>query len=287
MYSPIGFEREALGPLFFIPGCIFPCAGICLSWGGGIVPEIICFFKAGKIYVQEPRRFSVPIKVRVLGNGWRGLLLVGGAILWVYGLRELGLIALSLAVLWSLVAGITKKWRRIFKHQRVLLLLRRGQVQQALALSGEMEPGSLIWWRYLHLLFREQRWSEAVGVLTGTEAGLVKDCGYFLAVAHLGGHKPNQALALCPLRPEGQWRILKAEALFQLQEWQKVLNVLRGRERSGKSRDLEHTWLKGGSYYYLKQYKPALKLFRRLAESGDEAYRHVELWLKDALTKLE
>lgn len=243
-----------------------------------------CGFKAGKIYVNEPRRLSLPRKLP-LGNGWRGLVLIGAGVLLYLENWELSLLTFALAVFWSLLAGIIIKWRRILVRQRVLLLLRRGMVSEALALWGEPEPGSLVWWRHLIALFKAGDWREATRRLEAVEAGKERD--YLLAAAYLGQNLPVRALALCPPKPQGKWRLLKAQAYFQLGEWKKVLGVLRGGGRLDENQALEWAWLKGASYYFLEQYKPAVKLLGQVAAQKQEAYARSEAWLRDAIAKLD
>ena len=196
---------------------------------------------------------SLPRKLP-LGNGWRGWCSSGLGLLLYLENWELSLLTLALAVFWSLLAGIIIKWRRILVRQRVLLLLRRGMVSEALALWGEPEPGSLVWWRHLIALFKAGDWREATRRLEAVEAGKERD--YLLAAAYLGQNLPVRALALCPPKPQGKWRLLKAQAYFQLGEWKKVLGVLRGGGRLDENQALEWAWLKGASYYFLEQYKP-------------------------------
>lgn len=222
-------------------------------------------------------------KLRLLGNGWRGGMLLTAIVLLYLELWELGLVALALALLWCLVVGIVKNWRRIVAEQRVFLLLRQGKVDHALAMSGEPEPQSLIWWRHLSSLCRAGQWSEATRRLEVVEGGAERE--YLLAVAYLGQDMPTKALALCPPRSQGKWQLIKAQAYFQLQEWKKVLSTLRGGGLPGE--DLECNWLKGGSYYFLEQYKPAVKLLRIVSEQRQEEYASADLWLQNALTRLE
>lgn len=247
--------------------------------------NLVCSFKAGKIYVDEPRRISARRGLRIQGDGWRGLLLIGALVLFYFELWELSLLVFALALLWSLVVAIVKKWRRILAEQRTLLLLRQGMVSEALALAGEPEQGSLLWWRHLIALCKAGDWQEAARRLEPVEAGKERD--YLLAMAYLGQNMPAKALALCPPKPQGEWRLLKAQAYFQLQEWKKVLGVLRGGGRQDGPQALEWAWLKGASYYFLEQYKPAVKLLGQVAAQQQEEYAQAEVWLRDAIAKLE
>jgi len=249
------------------------------------VANIYCSFKAGKIHVEESRRISQPRRLGLLGNGWRGTLIMTGALLCIYGLWELGLIAMALAVIWSVIEILIKKGKTIFTRQKVLQYLRQGKEEDALALVGEPEPLSLIWWQYLVMLFKQGRWAEACSSLQGLEAGKERD--YLLALTYLGQNQPEAALGLCPPRPEGHWQMVRVQALFQMGEWQKVLGVLR--RKSGKVGAVERremAWLKGGSYYHMEQYKPAVKLLREVVEYDDPDYSIAENWLDQALAKL-
>lgn len=249
-----------------------------------MVANIHCSFRGGKIHVSETRRIAGQRKLRLLGSGWRGVVFMAAATLLYLELWELGLLILAGALLWSLVAGAIKKWRRILTQQRVLLLLRQGRVDLALTMSGEPEPLSLIWWQHLYSLFREGEWSKATRYLETIEGEKERD--YLLALAYLGQNMPTRALALCPPRPQEKWQLLKAQAHFQLHEWKKVLSTLRGGKLDA-AQVVECNWLKGGSYYYLGQYKPAVKLLRQVLEQQQEAYAEAEVWLQIALTKLE
>ena len=247
---------------------------------------IRCSFKAGNIITEDSTKIGIWGEMRLLGNGWRGLLVVTGAVLWIYGLWELGLVLLALSILWSLVEMFFKRWKQIYRRQKVLQALRLGRIEEALELGPEPEPGTQIWWRLLSILFKQNQWNQAAQWLEQLKAGNERD--YLLAIARLGQNRPVEALELCPPRAEGPWRTLKAEALFKAEEWRKVLGQLRGSTfRSSKTDGLEYAWLKGGSYYYLEQYKPAVKLLRQVVEQGGDEYAGAANWLRIAITKLD
>jgi tetratricopeptide (TPR) repeat protein len=247
--------------------------------------HIRCSFKGGKI---DPIRLSGGVKgeYSFLGSGWRGVLIVFAAILCLYGLWELGLIAFGLACIWSLGENILKKWRQVYTGQRVLHALSKGKVDEALSIGGEPGPDTVLWWNLLFALFQQQRWQEAVQWLDDLGEGEKRD--YLLGVAKLGLNRPEETLRLAPPKSEGAWRMLKAQALFQMQEWQKVLSLLRGSSLTGRGADyLEQIWLKGGSYFFLGEHKSAAHLLRQVVERGGEDYFLAQTWLQEAQEKLK
>jgi tetratricopeptide (TPR) repeat protein len=248
--------------------------------------RIRCSFKAGNIIAKGAPKVGIRGELRLLGNGWRGLLVVAGAVLWIYGLWELGVLLLGHAFIWSFVENIFRRWKHICARQKVLLALRQGRIEDTMELGGEPEQGTQIWWRLLFLLFTQHRWDQAAQWLEQVEKGKERD--YLLAIARLGQNRPADALKLCPPRAEGEWRTLKTEALFKAGEWQKVVGQLRGSSLRGKNKAeaLENAWLKGGSYYHLGQYKPAVKLLRQVVEQGGGDYPEAQDWLRTAITKL-
>jgi len=248
--------------------------------------RIRCSFKAGKIISEGATSMGFKGELRLLGNGWRGLLIIAAAILWVYGLRDLGLIVMGIACIWSLVESIFRRWRRVCLRQKVLLVLGQGKIDEALEIAGEPEPYSGVWWRMLLLLFQQNRWDEAARWIDETDLGKERD--YLLAVVRLGQGRPDLAFDLCPSKPQGEWLILKVQALFKMQEWHKVLGLLRGSSlRSNSVERLEQYWLKGGCYYFLGQFKPAVKLLRQVVEQGGEEYSPALPWLQQAIAKLK
>lgn len=242
-------------------------------------------FRAGKIVASSVKTKAWPDQP-LLGNFWRGFLIVSGMILLLKGLWTLAAIVFSAALVWSLIENALRNWQAIYLRQKTLRCLDLGRGEEALALCSTPNPGTRIWWRFLELFFSLQRWQLASEWLEKLEAGKERD--FLLAVTKLGLNRPAEALSLCPARPDGAWLILKAEALFQLQEWNKVLGFMRGSAGRGRGPEqLEIAWLKGGSYFFLSQYKPAVKLLRQVAEQGGDEYKSAGDWLLQALAKIE
>lgn len=242
-------------------------------------------FRAGKV-VTEAGRFRFKT-VLTLGNGWRGILVAAGIVLLVKTVWELGLIVLGLAALWSCIEQALRKWRKIVLQEKILLLLKEDKIDEVLEICGVPEPGSSLWWKVLSIFFKKEQWREAAEWLKELDEGNERD--YLMAVARIGGKQPQQALLLCPSKAEGDWLTVKAEALFQMKDWEQVLALLR-RSRPGRthgSQGVEQVWLKGGSYYFLGRYKSAMRLLDYVNRHGGADYGSTGVWLQDAAAKKE
>lgn len=241
-------------------------------------------FRAGKVITESTGKLRGKRKLN-LGNGWRGVLVITGVVLLARGLGMLGAIILGLAALWSIIENALRHWRTIYIRQRALTYLKRGLIQEALDLTGTPEPSSELWWCLLAELFKQLRWQEAAAKLE--EIPQSEQRAYLMAITKLGQNQPREALSLCPPSSDGRWKTLRAEAYFQMKEWQKVLGVLRGKESSAaRAEQMEHAWLKGGSYFFLNQLKPAIKLLRTVADKGGEGFESAEEWLREAAAKV-
>lgn len=242
-------------------------------------------FKAGTIEVHHLSKKRNRASLRLLGNGWRGILVLSTAMMWIYGLWELGAILLGFALIWSVIETALKRSKEMVVRQQVLRALREGDTELALMLCGKPEPNTALWWRLLGLHLKQGRWKEAETWLEELEAGEEKK--YLLAIIKLGQLRGKEALALCPARVDGKWRIVKAEALFIEQQWQQVLNLLRGRSTKERGWErIEHAWLKGGSYFFLGQYKPAIRLLKQVVDQTGDDYGPALDWLQRAMAKL-
>lgn len=238
-------------------------------------------FRAGKVDVQVKSGWSLGLEGLARGNVWRGILLTLAIVMWVRGLLAPGLIMLAVAGIWSFVAMAARNWTELCSRNRVLLLIKRGRWEEALELAGPLRAGSKLWWQFLGYLMQKGSLDMAQQWLEALKAGEERD--YLLAVTLLGQEKPTDALRLCPSRPQGQWQTIKAEGFFQQREWKKVLAALRSAPVG--SEQPEHAWLRGTSYFYLEQYKPAVKLLRQAVEQGGADYGDAALLLDRALTR--
>ena len=245
--------------------------------------HIRCSFRAGKVDVQLKSQWSLGLEGLARGNGWRGIVLTLAIVMWVRGLLAPGIILMAAAGIWSFVAMAARNWTELCSRNRVLLLINRGRWEDALELAGPLRAGSKLWGQFLGFLMQKGSWGMAQQWLEELKAGEERD--YLLAVTLLGQDKPAQALRLCPSRPQGQWQTLKAEGYFQQGEWKKVLAALRSAPAG--SEQPEHAWLRGASYFYLEQYKLAVKLLRQVAEQGDADYGDASLLLDRALTRVK
>jgi len=246
------------------------------------VAYILCSFRAGKIEAQAKKPRFPGLEGLYMGNGWRGILLTAAVILYVRDLVIPGVIVLVAAGLWSLIDMAVRNWRELYARHNTLRLLRQGRWEQALEVAGPLGAGSKLWWQFLGIFLQSGSWDKARQWLEEHEAGEERD--FLLAAVLLGQEKPADALRLCPPRPQGPWQTLKAEALFQQGEWKKLLAVLRSSTRGDK---LEHDWLRGASYYYLKQYKPAAKLLHQVVERGGADYGNAAQLLDRALARVK
>lgn len=243
---------------------------------------IRCSFRAGEIEAKAKKTRFPGLEGLYVGSSWRGIMLTAAIIMFVRGLLLPGAVVLAAAALWSLIAMAARNWQELYARNQALALLGRGCWEEALAVADPLEAGSKLWWQFLGIFFQKGSWDRAREWLQELEAGEERD--FLLAAALLGLEKPTEALELCPPRPQGRWQTLKAEALFQQGEWKKLLGVLRysaGRDK------LEHAWLKGASYYYLKQYKPAVKLLQLVVEQGGADYGNAALLLDRALARVK
>lgn len=245
--------------------------------------HIRCSFRAGKIESQVKSTWSLGLEGLARGNGWRGGLLMLALIMWVRGLLAPALIVLAAAGLWSMVALAVRNWTELCSRNRALLLIRRERWEEALEHAGLLRAGSELWWQFLGFLLQRGSWDTAQQWLEELKAGEERD--YLLAVTLLGQEKPLDALRLCPARPKGQWQTIKAQVFFQQGEWKKVLAALRSAPVSNEQP--EHAWLRGASYYYLEQYKPAAKLLRQVVEQAGADYGDAALLLDGALTRVK
>lgn len=246
-------------------------------------------FKAGKPCL-EPPRLAGRLKWRggrtaVQGNPGRGVLVVAAAALAVLQYQRPALCALAVAMVWSLLESFLKKWKKEYREQKFLRCLRRGRIEEALAINPHIQPRSALWWKRLAVLFAHERWQEAADAAAQLEDGEERDL--LRAMICLGAKQPQQALDLCPPLPAGMWRMVRAQAHFQRGEWQQVLAALRGTARDRQIPAVECAWLKGMSYFHLGQYKPAANLLRQAAEKGGAEYDQARIWLEEALARLD
>lgn len=243
---------------------------------------IRCSFRAGKIEAQVIKPRFPGLEGLYMGSSWRGIMLTAAIILIVRGLYIPGAIVLATAGLWSLIAMASRNWQELYARHQALALLGRGRWEEALAAAEPLEAGSKLWWQFLGLFCQMSSWDMARQWLEELEGG--EERNFLLASALLGQEKPAEALQFCPPRPQGRWQTLKAEALFQQGDWRKLLAVLQSPAGSDK---LEHAWLRGASYYHLKQYKPAVKLLQQVVEQGGADYGDAALLLDRALARIK
>jgi hypothetical protein len=176
-----------------------------------------------------------------------------------------------------------KNWCQLYKRAKATGSLKRGKWEEALHYAGPLAPGSKFWWQFVGVFFAGSHWELARQWLEELGPGEERD--FLLAVALLGQREPKAALHYCPSRPQGTWRTVAAEAYFQQRDWKMVLTGLRS-PGNGKNK-LEHAWLRGASYYYLKEYKPAIRLLRQVVDQGGSDYGKANQLLERALARLK
>lgn len=235
-------------------------------------------FRGGEIQILPDKSFLPELGGLEDGSPLRGVLLLVAVFLLIRNYWLPAGILFAVAALWSILAMALKNWRRVRGRCRAQILLGRGEDSEE---AGEhLRPGGRLWRRRLGLLFQQNRWEEVGGELAILPDGEGKD--YLLALAFLGQGRAREALSLCPSRTSEKWLTLKAEALFRLEEWNKLLRML----RSGGGKDkLERTWLKAMGYYRLKQYKPAARLLALVVRQGGPEYGEAALLLDRALAR--
>lgn len=239
---------------------------------------IRCEFRGGEILVPEQGRLFLEFGGLEEGSCLRGALLLTAALLLVRSYWLPAAVLFAAATLWSVLAMAIKNWRQVRGRCRARNLLRRGE--DAEEVRQYIRVGGRLWrWR-LGLLCRKKCWKAVGEELEALPDGEEKK--FLLAVALLGQGQARQALALCPPRPEEEWLTLKAEILFQLEEWNKLLRML---GPAGGKDKLERTWLKGVSYYRMKQYKPAARLLSLVVRQGGPEYGDAALLLERALAR--
>lgn len=246
------------------------------------MPFIRCSFVGGKILIQARKQYLPQLGGVRLGSPWRGLLLMGAAALFARGMIVPGAVPLVAAGVWSIACMTASNWRGVLGRSRAIALLERGDYEGACGAAGPLRAGSGLWWNFIAFLCQLEQWDtvqEWLAELAGDDS---RD--YLLALALLGQGQPAAALGRCPPRPKEPWLTLKAEALFKMGEWKKVLGMLPG--ATGKDK-LEHTWLKGVSYYRLGQYKAAVKVLRLLVRQGGEEYGDAAQFLAQAETRVK
>ena len=242
--------------------------------------HIRCSFRGGVIEAKAKTSTLPDLKGMRVGNTWRGILIWLSVLLFIRGYHVPGGITLTVAGLWSMTAMIRGNGRELYKRNRAMALLRKGSLEEALAIIEQPEPGSKLWWQLLGRYFYEESWVKA-GQLLNQLKGEERD--FLLAVALLGQGKAANALGLCPPRPRGSWKTLKAEVYFQQEEWKKLLGMVAYGEGKDK---LEHIWLRGVSHYHLKQYKSAIRLLRRVVSKGGPDYGGAALLIERILSQI-
>lgn len=244
--------------------------------------HIRCNFVGGKVAVELGSLGSLALKGAVLGNTWRGAILLAAACLAVLGYHNPALLLFTGSALWSLISVTRRNRRNLCVERRVIKLLEQGKLAEAEQVAGELLGGGKLWWRFLATYFSAARWEAAARLLAGHKAGEERD--YLLVVATLGLARFEEAGRMCPAKMTEDWRLLKAEILLQQTEWQKVLGVLRA--YSGKNK-LESTWLKGVSYYHLGQFKLAKRLLQQVVKRGGPDYGEAANLLSSAQARIK
>lgn len=244
--------------------------------------SIRCRFRGGDVEAEVKRLPFSMLDGLTQGNSWRGALLLVGIILLMRGMFTPGIMVLATVGAWSFIHMAIRNWHQLYRRAKARGFLKRGQWEEALNCSGPLIPGSKLWWQFVGAFFARTLWDLALQWLEKLEPGEERD--YLLAVALLGQREPKAALQYCPPRPQGKWQTVAAEAYFQQGEWKMVVAGLR--IPGGGENKLEHAWLRGASYYYLKEFKPAVKLLRQVVNLGGGDYGNANHLLERALARL-
>lgn len=245
--------------------------------------SIRCSFRGGEVEAKTNRFSMLGQEGLAKGNSWRGALLLLGIVMLFLGQFIPGAIVLVSVGLWSFISMAIKNWQQLYRRAQASGLLKRGKWEEALHRAGPLAPGSKFWWQFVGVFFARSYWDLARKWLEELGPGEERD--YFLAIALLGQREPKAALHYCPPRPRGKWQTVTAEAYFQQGKWKTVLEGLRS-PGDGKDK-LEHAWLRGVSYYYLKEYKAAVKLLGRVVDLGGKDYGNANQLFESALARLK
>ncbi|HOC06098.1 MAG TPA: hypothetical protein PKN71_02140 [Bacillota bacterium] len=243
---------------------------------------IRCSFRGGEVKTELKRIPFSELEGLKAGNSWRGAAVLLGIILLALGLSAPGLLVLASVGLWSFVHMASKNWRKIYRRAKALRVLKRGQWEEALRWVEPVTAGSKLWWQFVGAYFAGGHWDLARQWLEELEPD--EERNFLLAVTYLAVKRPGAALEFCPPRPQGRWQTVAAEAYFQQGEWARVATGLRA-AGSGDEK-IEHAWLRGASYYYLKEYKSAVKLLRQVVQLGGKDYGNAGRLLEQALAHL-
>ena len=213
-------------------------------------------FKAGKPCL-EPPRLAGRLKWRggrtaVQGNPGRGVLVVAAAALAVLQYQRPALCALAVATVWSLLESFLKKWKKEYREQKFLRCLRRGKIEEALAINPHIQPRSALWWKRLAVLFAHERWQEAADAAAQLEDGEERD---LLRAMICWAQSSRSRPWTCSPLPAGMWRMVRAGPLpaGRMAAGAGCVAELPGQANSAA----ECARLKGMSYFHLGQYKPA------------------------------
>lgn len=242
---------------------------------------IRCRFRGGSVEAEIKSMPFSGLEGLPAGNSWRGLGMLLGIVLLLRGLFAPGVLVLVAVGLWSFVHMAAKNWRKVYRRVKALRLLKKGQWEEALHLA-EPIAGSKLWWQFVGAFFAGGHWDLARQWLEELEPE--EERNYLLAVALLAQRQPEAALEWCPSRPKGRWQTLAAEAYFQQGKWERVVTGLR--TGGGGEEKTEYTWLRGASYYHLKEYKPAVRLLRQVVDLGGRDYGNAGHLLEQALVRL-
>jgi tetratricopeptide (TPR) repeat protein len=246
------------------------------------VAAIRCSFRGGEVITELKRIPFSGLEGLKAGNSWRGAAVLLGIILLVQGFFSPGILILAAVGLWSFVHMAGKYWRIIYRRAKAQRLLKRGQWEEALPWAEPVTAGSNSWWQFVGAYCAAGHWDLARRWLEELEPGEERD--FLLAVTYLALKQPGAALEYCPPRPQGRWQTVAAEASFQQGEWARVVTGLRA-AGSGDEK-IEHAWLRGASYYFLKEYKSAVKLLRQVVRLGGNDYGNAGQLLEQASAHL-
>ncbi|MTI95580.1 MAG: hypothetical protein FH749_08840 [Firmicutes bacterium] len=240
-----------------------------------------CSFRGGVMKVSyTPRKFN-GFRPALLGNRYRGLMIITAAGLWVWDYILFAGLVLALTLAWSLFASARGQWRRQLSKQRLLQMAARGAAPE----EGTDDP--IIIWQYVGAALSGEYWLSAISWLERLPDSEERD--YWLAVAWMGKGDYQAVLQMCPARPDIRWLALKVQALYRLEAGKKLLLALRSARqlRVDKRTSDEWIYLRGAGYYFMKDFKPARNLLAGIVKKhgadygrATEMLAEIEGWVK-------
>lgn len=238
-------------------------------------------YTAGKVSVTCRVRPRSVKGFRFWGNPWRGLVVMPGIVLVVYGYILPGLAITALALPWSIVAMVREQWGKIISAKRAEALTKNGVYLDAYDIYLD-NPQDAPWLWLAGKAMEGDDWELALKALDHWQ-GSQEQSQVYQAICQLELGFPAKALQTLPSQQIRDVWLVRAECYYRLQDWKKLLALGRRGLRDEEDKN-EHTWLRVQGYLHTGEVRSARHLLRQLAEKSGNYGRAAEI-LKELLEK--